>query len=87
MLTPMAYNTKPTNYTGHPALAMPCGKVESMPISLHLVGRFLGEALLLDMAYAYRRAVDWDTIIGVGLAHTHFTLGRDMPLHRRHMAL
>ena len=27
MLTSTAANTKPTNYTGHPALAMPCGKV------------------------------------------------------------
>ena len=27
-LMPMADNTKPTNYTGHPALTVPCGKVD-----------------------------------------------------------
>lgn len=65
MLTPMAANTKPTNYTGHPALAVPCGKVEDMPISLQLIGRFMEDALLLRVAYAYSRAVDWETITGV----------------------
>ena len=66
MLTPTAYNTKPTNYTGHPALAVPCGRVENMPISLQLVGRFLDDPLLLRVAYAYQRGVDWDSITGVG---------------------
>jgi amidase len=62
MLTAMAANTKPTNYTGHPALAVPCGKVEGMPISLQLVGRFFEDALLLRVAYAYKSAVDWAAI-------------------------
>jgi amidase len=66
MLMPMSYNTKPTNYTGHPALAVPCGKVDGMPISLQLVGNFLADPLLLRIAYAYQRAVDWDAITGVG---------------------
>ena len=66
MLLPMAYNTKPTNYTGHPALAVPCGKVDGMPISLQLVGNFLADPLLLRVAYAYQKAVDWDAITGVG---------------------
>ena len=66
MLLPMAYNTKPTNYTGHPALSVPCGKVDGMPISLQLVGNFLADPLLLRVAYAYQRAVDWEAITGVG---------------------
>jgi amidase len=65
MMMPLAHNTKPTNYTGHPALAVPCGKVDGMPISLQLVGRFFSDALLLRVAYAYQRAVDWDDITGV----------------------
>ena len=43
MVQPMTYNTKPANYTGHPALAVPCGKVGGLPISLQLVGRFLDD--------------------------------------------
>jgi amidase len=66
MILPMAYNTKPTNYTGHPALAVPCGKVDRMPISLQLVGNFLADPLLLRVGYAYQRAVDWEAITGVG---------------------
>ena len=66
MLLPMAYNTKPTNYTGHPALAVPCGKVDGMPISLQLIGNFLADPLLLRVAYAYQRAVDWEAITGLG---------------------
>ena len=50
MLMPTAYNTKPTNYTGHPALAVPCGKVEGMPISMQLVGNFMADPLLLRIA-------------------------------------
>jgi amidase len=65
MVLPMAYNTKPTNYTGHPALAVPCGKVDGMPISLQLVGNFLAEPLLLRVAYAYQQAADWDAITGI----------------------
>lgn len=65
MLMPMAYNTKPTNYTGHPALGVPCGKVTGMPVSLQLVGKFFADALLLRIAYAYQRAVDWAAITAV----------------------
>jgi amidase len=66
IMMPMTHNTKPTNYTGHPALALPCGKVDGMPISLQLVGNFLADPLLLRVAYAFQKAVDWDSIIGVG---------------------
>jgi amidase len=66
ILMPITHNTKPTNYTGHPALAVPCGKVGGMPISLQLVGKFFADPLLLRIAYAYQRAVDWDSITGVG---------------------
>ena len=53
MLTDVARNTKPFNYTGHPALALPCGKVPGDPVSMELVGRHLEDALLLRVAAAY----------------------------------
>jgi hypothetical protein len=56
---------RPTNDTAHPALAVPCGKVNGMPISLQLVGKFFADALLLRIAYAYQRAVDWATVTAV----------------------
>jgi len=44
---------------------VPCGKVDGMPISLQLIGNFLADPLLLRVAYAYQKAVDWDAITGV----------------------
>ncbi len=60
IVTRMAYNTKPTNYTGHPALAVPCGKIGGLPTSIQLVGRHFEDGLLLRAAYAFQQAVDWD---------------------------
>jgi amidase len=59
-------NTSPYNFTGHPALAVPVGKAGELPVSMQLVGRPFGDALLLRTAYAYEHAVDWDHIIAVG---------------------
>src|SRR5262249_53135880 len=46
-------NTRPFNFTGHPAVAVPVGKADGLPVSMQLVGRFFEEALLLRAAYAY----------------------------------
>ena len=45
-------NVQPFNYTGHPALAVPCGEVDGTPISVQLVGKALDEATLLRVAKA-----------------------------------
>lgn len=47
---PINYNTKPFNYTGHPALSVPCGTSAGMPIGLQLVGRFFQDDVLLRVA-------------------------------------
>jgi amidase len=62
----MVRNTRPFNYTGHPALAVPCGKSGGLPFSLQLIGRFFDDPLLLRVAYTYQESVDWDDIIAVG---------------------
>lgn len=63
---PWVANTQPFNMTGHPALAIPCGKSNGLPVSLQLVGRNLDDALLLRAGYAYQQSVDWEAVIGVG---------------------
>ncbi|MDD9911223.1 MAG: amidase [Ahrensia sp.] len=45
-------NTRPFDVTGHPALAVPCGMSDGLPVSLMLVGRKGGEAKLLRVARA-----------------------------------
>jgi amidase len=47
-------NTAPFNYTGHPALAVPCQPAGALPMSMQLVGRRLDDALLLRVARAYQ---------------------------------
>ncbi|HEX4517997.1 MAG TPA: amidase family protein [Gaiellaceae bacterium] len=59
------YNLRSSNYTGHPALALPCGKVDGLPVSIQLIGRFLEDPLLLRVAYAYQESVDWGSISGI----------------------
>lgn len=49
-------NTRPFNYTGHPALAVPCGMIGGLPASMQLVGRFFDEGTLLRIAYAFEQA-------------------------------
>ena len=65
IVMPGPYNTKPTNYTGHPAIAIPCGKIDGLPTSLQLVGRHFEDGTLLRAAYAFQQAVDWDAFTGV----------------------
>lgn len=47
-------NTMQFNYTGHPALSVPCGKANGLPIGLQLIGRFFDDGLLLRVAAAYQ---------------------------------
>ncbi|QGG94991.1 amidase family protein [Actinomarinicola tropica] len=63
---PWTANTQPFNLTGHPALAVPCGKSDGLPVSMQLVGRPLDDALLLRAGYAYQQSVDWTEVIGLG---------------------
>lgn len=49
-LLPSYRNVQPFNYTGHPAIAVPCGVVDGTPVSVQLVGRAFDEATLLRVA-------------------------------------
>jgi len=54
-------NTAPFNYTGFPALSIPCGKRDGMPVGLQLVAPHFREDVLIRAAHAYQRAVDWES--------------------------
>jgi aspartyl-tRNA(Asn)/glutamyl-tRNA(Gln) amidotransferase subunit A len=54
--------TRPFNFSGHPACAVPCGYTAGgLPIGLQVVGRPFDEATILRVADAYQRATDWHT--------------------------
>lgn len=50
------HNTAAFNATGHPALSIPCGWSEGLPVGMQLVGRRWDEALLLRAAAAFEGA-------------------------------
>ncbi|MGY4920432.1 amidase [Streptomyces sp. 900116325] len=51
-------NTAPFNVTGHPAISVPAGTVDGLPVGMMLVGRHGAEATLLRAARAFERLVD-----------------------------
>jgi amidase len=54
-------NTSPFNYTGFPALSIPCGKSDGLPVGLQLVAPLFREDLLIRVAHAYQCSVDWQS--------------------------
>lgn len=58
----IADNVAPFNVTGHPALTLPCGKVNGLPVGLMLVARHFDECSLLRTAYAFEKNVQWESL-------------------------
>ena len=44
---------------GVPAMVVPAGFVDGMPVAMQLIGRPFHEATLLRAAHAYQQATDW----------------------------
>jgi aspartyl-tRNA(Asn)/glutamyl-tRNA(Gln) amidotransferase subunit A len=51
--------TYPWNLTGLPALSVPCGFADGLPVGLQLVGKPFDEATILRVGEAYQRATRW----------------------------
>jgi amidase len=52
----MVTNTAPFDASGHPAINVPCGMVDDLPIGMMLIGRRHDEATVLRAAAAYQNA-------------------------------
>jgi amidase len=57
----MIANTSPFDVTGHPAMSLPCGKVDGLPVGVMLIGRHYAEKTIYRAAHAYEQEVDWRT--------------------------
>jgi len=55
----MLPNTSPFDVTGHPAMSIPCGMSEGLPVGLMLVGKKYGESTIYQAAAAFERLGDW----------------------------
>ncbi len=57
----MLPNTAPFDVTGHPAMSVPCGLADDLPVGLMLIGEHYAEQTIYRAAHAYEQAVDWQT--------------------------
>jgi Asp-tRNA(Asn)/Glu-tRNA(Gln) amidotransferase A subunit family amidase len=55
----------PFNVAGTPALSLPCGLADDLPVGVQLVGPPLGEALVLDVAQELEEALRFDPAAAV----------------------
>jgi amidase len=55
----MLPNTSPFDVTGHPAMSIPCGMSNGLPIGMMLVGKHYDETTIYRAAHAFEQAGDW----------------------------
>jgi amidase len=55
----MVPNTAPFNASGHPAMSIPCGMSDGLPIGLMLIGKYYDESVIYRAAAAFEGAGDW----------------------------
>ena len=54
------------NLAGLPAMSIPCGFSQHLPLGLQIIGRHFAEDRLLSVAHAYQRETDWHTRVPPG---------------------
>ena len=55
----MLANTAPFDVTGHPAMSVPCGMSDGLPVGLQIIGRRYDESTIYRAASAFEQAGDW----------------------------
>jgi len=55
----MLGNTCPLDVTGHPAMSVPCGMSNGLPIGVQLVAKHWDESTIYRAAHAFEQAGDW----------------------------
>ena len=55
----MVNNTCPFDVTGHPAMSIPCGMSQGLPIGLMLIARHYNESTIYRAAHAFEQLGDW----------------------------
>jgi len=51
--------TIPINLAGVPAMSMPCGFDNGLPVGMQIIGKPFDETTMLRAAYAYEQSTDW----------------------------
>jgi aspartyl-tRNA(Asn)/glutamyl-tRNA(Gln) amidotransferase subunit A len=51
--------TLPSSVAGLPAISVPCGLSEALPVGLQVIGNFFDEGRIFQVAHAFERAAGW----------------------------
>jgi aspartyl-tRNA(Asn)/glutamyl-tRNA(Gln) amidotransferase subunit A len=55
-------STIPVNIAGIPALSLPAGFVDGLPVGMQIMAKPMGEETILRVAHAYEQATQWHTM-------------------------
>lgn len=55
-------NASVFDLTHHPAMNVPCGVSDGLPIGMMLVGKHYDETTIYRAAYAFEQAADWTSL-------------------------
>ena len=58
----MIINTSPFDISHHPAMAIPCGMSDGLPVSMMLIGKHFDEPTIYRTAQAFEQADDWKSM-------------------------
>ena len=54
--------TIPASIAGLPAISIPCGFVNNLPVGMQIIAKHLGEDTILKAAYTYEQSTNWHTM-------------------------
>jgi amidase len=55
----MIHNCPQTDLSGHPAISVPCGMADELPVGMMIIGRHFEDSTVLRVADAFERIGDW----------------------------
>ena len=58
----MLANTSPFDISHHPAMSIPCGMSEGLPVGLQLIGKHFDESTIYRAAHGFQEGVNWKEI-------------------------
>jgi aspartyl-tRNA(Asn)/glutamyl-tRNA(Gln) amidotransferase subunit A len=58
-LSALVHHSYPANVTGLPAMSVPCGFAEGLPVGLEIIGRPLDEPTVLQIGRAFEASTEW----------------------------
>jgi Asp-tRNAAsn/Glu-tRNAGln amidotransferase A subunit and related amidases len=60
--------TVAVNLAGLPAISIPAGMVDGMPVGMQIIGNYFTEARLLNAAHRFQQLTDWHQLAPQGCA-------------------